>query len=370
MRSILPKNLMPDRRHRLECDDGFTVVELMLASALSAIVLGMVLLWLSSAREMGDQIVGDHDERQDLSFTLELALAELSDARPTALCLNPDPNTQTGPSTTTSTPACNATGRGENWGYWPTGTPRSFVAGSPFHEATNNKLCFFALPEGTVPDPANPVAPWGSCLEASSGQLLARTLESATAAQNDDLAAAISSNYNWTTGTWTERSLGEIDTIEFKYLDFTSKDITSPVDAGELDDIALVKITLTRGTGTDAVKATGSLAIRANIFSPCRGSGPAPTCPVLGTLTLTARGGSLTIDASWTLSGNVPATNYEVQYKKTSDTTWTVHSSTITTLSTTISSSLAATTSYDVRVRATNNADTSDWSTIVSATTT
>ena len=351
----------------MEFDDGFTVVELMLASALSAIVLGMVLLWLSSAREMGDQIVSDHDERQDLSFTLELALAELSDARPTALCLNPDPNTQTGPSTTTSTPACNATGRSENWGYWPTGTPRSFVAGSPFHEATDNKLCFFALPEGTIPDPANPVAPWGSCLEASGGQLLARTLEPASAAQTDYLAAAISSNYNWTSGTWTERSLGEIDTIKFEYLDFTSKNVASPVADGELDDIALVKITLTRGTGADAAKATGSLAIRSNIFSPCRGSATAPTCPVLGTLTLTATGGSLKIDASWTLSDNVPATEYEVQYKKTSDTTWTDLSGTINTTSITISS-LTANISYEVRVRASNDADISDWSNMASAT--
>lgn len=365
MRSFLPRDRVSDCRHRLKSDDdGFTVVELMLASALSAIVLGMVLLWLSSARDMGDQIVGDHDENQDLSFTLELALAELSDARPTELCLDPDPNTQISPETVTAN--CNT--KGQNWGYWPTSTgTRSFMAGSPFHEATDIKLCFFALPEGTVPDPATSVAPWGSCLEQSGGQLLARTLEPTSAAHTDYLAAAIPSNYNWAAGTWTGRSLGKIDTIKFEYLDFTSKVITSPVAASKLDEIALVRIILTRGTGADEVKATGSLAIRANIFSPCRGSAAAPTCPVLDPPMLSVTGGSLKIDASWTLSGNVPATNYAVQYRKTSNTTWRDLSGPINTMSTTISS-LTANISYDVRVRATNDADISDWSNIVQAT--
>ena len=376
-------------RCRRRGDDGFTVVELLLGASLSAILMVMVLLWLFSAQNASDQIEGNLEEESGLVLTLELALAEISDARPTALCLNPDPNTQDEPSPTTTTPSatiseCNTTtGRGENWGYWPTGSTRSFVPGSPFHEAKADKLCFYALPRSTVADPASSQTPWGRCLEksATAARLLARTLEPETAAQTDDLVAADPDNYKWASGgTWTERSLGRIETIEFQYHDFDGTDITptggGTLPAGKLDDIAMVTITLTEGVAPEVSKVSGSLAIRANSFSPCRQKATtAPDCPRLDTPAApTLTPGSAQIVAAWSIpSGNVPATGYDVQYKKSSDTDWTDFTGIVTVTnsggSATISS-LTASTSYDVRVRATNAADESDWSASASATTT
>ena len=374
-------------RCRRRGDDGFTVVELLLGASLSAILMVMVLLWLFSAQNASDQIAGNLEEESGLVLTLELALAEISDARPTALCLNPDPNAQDDPSPTTTTPSstiseCATGGRGDNWGYWPTGSsPRLFVPGSPFHEAKADKLCFYALQRSDVADPTSPKTPWGRCLEKSStaAQLLTRTLAPETVAQNDDLVAADPDSYKWTSGgTWTERSLGRIETIKFQYHDFNGTDITptggTTLNRGRLDDIAMVTITLTDGVTPDLSKVSGSLAIRANAFSPCRQAAPtAPTCPRLDTPaapTLTA--GSAQIDAAWTSSsGNVPATDYDVQYKQSSDTDWTDFTGTVAVTGTDWSatiSSLTAGTAYDVRVRATNTADESDWSASASAT--
>ena len=356
-------------------DDGFTVVELLLSAALSAIVVAMVWMWLSSAQEASDRIAGDLDEERGMSFTLELALAELSDARPTALCLDPDPNSLTSPETA----AANCTTEGHNWGYWPTvssGT-RTFEAGSPFHSADDDKVCFYALPDDETADPSSSQTPWGSCLEKSqSGDLLlARTLEPAAAAKTSHLAAAVASNYSWTSGgTWTERILGKIDDVEFEYQDFDGAALTTPVIDESLDDIALVKVTLTVGTAPDVKQLVGTLAVRANAFSPCRETIPRPkfpaaTCPWLETPaapTLTA--GTDKLDVSWSApSGNVPAEDYEVQYKESTATAWTDFAGTISGTTATISS-LTAGTSYDVRVRATNSADISDWSALTAGT--
>ena len=405
---------MQDRRHRLRGgDDGFTVVELLLGASLSAILMAMVLLWLFSAQNASDKIAGDLEDESGLVLTLELALAELSDARPTALCLDPDPNSQASPETKKA--SCNEVG--DNWGYWPTGSTRTFVSGSPFRSATKDELCFYALPRGTKADPAvltdfdesadtsNPSynrTPWGRCLiKPSPGtRLLARTLEPEDHQRTTDppcqtntitntvtpcqdpsrpLEAAIPSSYNWTpTGTWTERVLGRIDTIEFEYRDFDGEDITptgsNELAKGSLDDIAMVTITLTQGVAPDATQVSGALAIRANAFSPCRQEATtAPTCPRLQTTAApTLTPGSAQIAAAWTMpSGNVPATAYDVQYKKSSDTDWTDFTGTVTVTNTGGSAtipSLTASTAYDVRVRATNTADESDWSASASAT--
>ena len=382
-------------RRQRDGDGGFTLIELLLASSLSAILLAMTLIWLFSAQRASDQIAGELDDETGLSLTLELALAELSDARPTALCLNPDPNSQSEPSPTTTSatpptppattvPPCDSAGRGDNWGYWPTvssGT-RMFVSGSPFSMADDDELCFYALPKGTVADPASTQTPHGRCLEMSADNLLSRTLEPATAANSDDLVAADPDNYDWTSGTWTERSLGRIKTISFEYHDFDGHDITptgiNTLDEGKLDDIAVVTITLTLdvtptpGAAPTTAVVSGSLAIRANVYSPCRQqAAAAPTCPLLdtpGTPTLNTST-STQIAASWTLSGHVPATSYAVQYKKTSDTAWTDFTGTVSGTTATITG-LTSSESYDVRVRATNDADTSDWSATATATVT
>ena len=356
-------------------DRGFTVVELLLSAALSAVVVAMVWMWLSSTQEASDRIVGDLDEERGMSFTLEAALAEISDARPTALCLDPDPNGQSSPETTTA----NCTTEGDNWGYWKveSGTP-SFVPGSPFHEADDDKLCFYALPDDETADPASSQTPWGSCLEQSGDMLLARTLEPKYPVPNTNpqqyrdvlpLEAAVASNYSWSSGgTWTDRILGKIASVAFKYHDFDGKEFTTtPVSDGELDDIAMVTVTLTVGTAPDVKELSGTLAVRANSFSPCRNTTPRPktpaaTCPWLAKPTApTLTPGATKLDVSWTAPSGMPADEYDLQYKDSTATSWTDVSGTISTTSATISS-LTTGTDYDVRVRATNDIDTSEWS--------
>ena len=70
------------------------------------------------------------------------------------------------------------------------------------------------------------------------------------------------------------------------------------------------------------------------------------------------------LDVSWTapdMTGKPPITDYDVQYKKSSDFTWSSHSFTGKSIRTTIGS-LTEGTEYEVQVRATNDEGTSGWS--------
>ena len=70
------------------------------------------------------------------------------------------------------------------------------------------------------------------------------------------------------------------------------------------------------------------------------------------------------IDVSWTapvMTGKPPITDYDVQYKKSSDSTWTSHSFSGTGTSTTISG-LTGGTSYTVQIQAKNDEGASAWS--------
>ena len=70
------------------------------------------------------------------------------------------------------------------------------------------------------------------------------------------------------------------------------------------------------------------------------------------------------LDVSWTaptMTGKPAISDYDVQYRKTGDSTWTDASFTGTTTTTTLSS-LTAGKSYDVQVRATNAEGTGAWS--------
>ena len=117
------------------------------------------------------------------------------------------------------------------------------MPGSPFHEADDDKLCFYALPDDETADPASSQTPWGSCLEQSGDLLLARTLEpdkqqvpNTNPQQYRDLLpleAAVASNYSWSSGgTWTDRILGKIATVAFEYHDFDGNELTTPVSDG------------------------------------------------------------------------------------------------------------------------------------------
>ena len=87
----------------------------------------------------------------------------------------------------------------------------------------------------------------------------------------------------------------------------------------------------------------------------------APDAPTVAQNTTTPK---TQLDVSWTapgMTGKPPVTDYDVQYKKSSDSTWTSHTFTGTRTSTTITG-LTGGTSYSVQVRATNDEGTSDWS--------
>ena len=126
----------------------------------------------------------------------------------------------------------------------------------------------------------------------------------------------------------------------------------------------MVTVTLTVGTAPDVKELSGTLAVRANSFSPCRNTAPRPktpaaTCPWLAkpaTPTLTPGSGQLTV--SWTTPSGVYAASYELQYKLSTATSWTDVSGSFT--GTTAISLTAGT--YDVRIRAKNSNDISEWS--------
>ena len=86
-----------------------------------------------------------------------------------------------------------------------------------------------------------------------------------------------------------------------------------------------------------------------------------PTAPDAPTVTGAS---STSLSVSWTApdtTGKPDITDYDVQYKLSTASSWTDHSFTSTDTSTTISS-LTASTAYDVQVKATNDEDSSAWS--------
>ena len=89
-----------------------------------------------------------------------------------------------------------------------------------------------------------------------------------------------------------------------------------------------------------------------------------PGKPDAPTVTRNAGAPEAALDASWTapdMTGKPAITDYDVQYKKSGDSTWTSHSFTGTGTSTTITG-LTSGTVYEVKVRATNDEGTSAWS--------
>lgn len=267
-------------KSRGSSDDGFTLPELLLASALGAVVFASALVWLIVTITSSDKLMEGHDDDRELSLILDAVIAEISEARPTALCLDPDPNLYDPDSdhTTLDDPAtsssCNRSG--DNWGYWQkvSATAAELRSGGPFREAKEDELCYFALPDGTVPDPATPQSPWGACVNVDGGRLLARTLEPESDAKSDYLAAAIPSNYSWASGTWTDRSLGLIDSIAFTYEGFDGTDLTpssgNSIADDKLDEIAKITVTITRIEDGSENELSGTYSVQANRFSPCR----------------------------------------------------------------------------------------------------
>ena len=117
---------------------------------------------------------------------------------------------------------------------------------------------------------------------------------------------------------------------------------------------------LTNGTAYDVrVRATNSVG--SSQWSSAATATPAtlPTTPAAPTLTA----GNSQLQVSWTApaTGGAQITDYDVQYKTSSDTTWTDHTFTGTGTSTAITG-LTNGTAYDVRIRVTNAVGSSAWS--------
>ena len=90
-----------------------------------------------------------------------------------------------------------------------------------------------------------------------------------------------------------------------------------------------------------------------------------PAAPAAPSVAANATTPTTKLDVSWTaptMTGKPAITDYDVQYRKAGDSTWTLHAMGTTTATSTTLSSLTSGKSYEVQVRATNHEGTSAWS--------
>ncbi len=146
-------------------------------------------------------------------------------------------------------------------------------------------------------------------------------------------------------------------------LDIRNNALTGSIPAELADLSSLTGLWLTGNSLTGCIPV--SLQGFVSTINPQRDGVNLPLCPVVPVLTLTA--GDAEIDASWTVPAGGTPTGYDLEYKLSSDATWTDagHSGTGTTATI---GSLANGSTYDVRVRAKTATDTGAWSATASAT--
>ena len=129
-----------------------------------------------------------------------------------------------------------------------------------------------------------------------------------------------------------------------------------PKDSGT-DNTYAVTVEATSGTGTREMTATQTITVT---VTDADEKSAKPDKPTLAKVT----GSSTSLTATWTkpgLNGGPEITGYDVQYKVSTDSSWTAFAHTGSGLTTTITG-LTADTSYQVRVRAKNGETDSDWS--------
>ena len=129
-----------------------------------------------------------------------------------------------------------------------------------------------------------------------------------------------------------------------------------PEDSGT-DNTYVVTVQATSGTGTREMTATQTITVT---VTDADEKSAKPDKPTLAKVT----GSSTTLTATWTkpgLNGGPDITGYDVQYKLSTETSWTAFAHTGAALTTTITG-LTADTSYQVQVRAKNGETDSDWS--------
>ena len=149
----------PSRRTRAVLragDTGFSLVELLLAAALTAIMGAMALMWLFTVNRTATDFTAGQQAENDLRHILELAVGEMADARPPARC-DDDP------------PPADADSCQVWIDHWDVA-----AVGVPIYSANARQLCFYALAaSGSPPDPSNtdPPALEGRCLSAKDDRL-------------------------------------------------------------------------------------------------------------------------------------------------------------------------------------------------------
>ena len=379
---------VPGRRHRQSCDAsgrddaGLSLIELLVASAIGTMVISIVSIWLFTSQSTSNDFLDANSDESDVQLMLDAVVATVADARPTALCHLPHPTpSSTIPADTRVLPYTVDTGNdacdnvGENWGYTPLlGSLTSFQPGSPFKEASSSGVCYYALPDGTPPDPTDPVTPDGFCVdEDAAGQLRIRTL---TSSASTYLGAAIAANWSWSSLGNDGRSLGAIDKLEFKYLDLDGKEITAgsscPVLGGStcvsdtaIDSIELITITVERGSGADKISKKATVPVRVHRER-------LPGAPMYYDASTGSASGE--IDVQWVAplpNGSASVTNYHIQWITGSD-TWDSPTGEDNTVSGTGTSEtitgLTSGTDYEVRMAAINSEGTGEWTAPMSKT--
>ena len=384
-------------------DAGLSLVELLIASAIAAIVIAGALAWLYTSQRTSGDLGDTRSGEADLQLMLDTVVSAVAGARPTALCLNPHPTPSvTTPSDTRVLPVTDTSGSdrctevGEHWGYTPlegpSGTKDVFQPGGPFKEASGEGICYYTLHDSTKPavttststttTPVNPTvddplihidAPYGACIDIDSGQLRIRTL---TSSATTYLAAARAASYDWSSGTWTEYLLGAVDEIGIVYYDSTRTAIlansscsapfsgTTCVATADLSKIELVEITLKRGSGTGEASKRTLVPVRVHREL-------LPNAPLSFNASLTTSGTTADLDAGWEKplpNGSAQVTGYHLQWI-TGTATWSSPTGEDNglTLTSTRKTGLANA-QHEVRVAAINSAGTGPWTAPITVT--
>ena len=290
----------PSRRTRAGLragDTGFSLVELILAAALTAIMGAMALMWLFTVNRTATDFTAEQQAENDLRHILELAVGEMADARPPARC-DDDP------------PPADADSCQVWIDHWDVA-----AVGVPIYSANARQLCFYALAaSGSPPDPSNtdPPALEGRCLRAKDDRL---EIVIADVDYDDQFVSTRPTPAADSDAPTRVLGYGLDGSGVFRYSDFdgATRTVTSDVE-----DISAVEITLrtddvTLRAGDSGREMSATLAVRANRFSPFQT--PLYTRPgqvTLGSATVTDD----SITVSWTApsTGGEP-TGYLVQWK-------------------------------------------------------
>lgn len=282
------------RRERVAQDGGFSLLEVLLAGALTAVVGSMALLWLLTINRTATDFTAEQQAENDLRFILDRAVAEFADARPPVRCVD-DPLPATAEDCRT-------------WGdHWDVDD-----AGVPIYTANSRVLCFYALTaSGTPPNPAATPDLEGRCIRAKEERL-----EVVVADVSYDAQLVSSRPTSAVDSDAPARVLGfglEPGQDVFSYGRFDGSTVGLATDT---HNIAAVEMTLTHGdvslrSNADDRQMSATLAVRANRYSPFQ----TPTYGVPGPVTMLAYiATDMTFTVTWSAPGSGGApTGYEVQ---------------------------------------------------------